>query len=59
MQDGDLLVSGRLSFSISDGWEGYESRAPYDAIHVGAAASSLPEELIKQLKVSNRGASGE
>jgi protein-L-isoaspartate(D-aspartate) O-methyltransferase len=53
-QDGDLLTEGRLSYSLSDGWTGYEPKAPYDAIHVGAAASNLPEDLIKQLKVTEK-----
>ena len=30
---------------------GYLAAAPYDAIHVGAGASSIPTELLKQLKV--------
>lgn len=37
---------------LSDGSLGYEKEAPYDRIIVTAAASTLPEELIKQLKVS-------
>ena len=35
---------------MADGWKGYPARAPFDAIHVGAAAKSLPEELCAQLK---------
>jgi len=31
-----------------------KKEAPYDAIHVGAAAPNTPHELIKQLKVGGR-----
>ncbi|OXB72415.1 UNVERIFIED_CONTAM: hypothetical protein H355_005474 [Colinus virginianus] len=33
-----------------DGWEGYPAAAPYDAIHVGAAAAAIPRRLVQQLK---------
>ncbi len=36
---------------LSDGSVGYEKEALYDRIIVTAAASKMPEELIKQLKV--------
>jgi len=42
-QDGDLLASGKLSFQEVDGWQGLPQAAPFDAIHVGAAAETLPE----------------
>jgi protein-L-isoaspartate(D-aspartate) O-methyltransferase len=38
----------------SDGRLGHKESAPYDAIHVGAAAKGFPEELIKQLKAPGR-----
>ncbi|KAI5790345.1 protein-L-isoaspartate O-methyltransferase [Pyronema domesticum] len=38
----------------SDGRLGHSESAPYDAIHVGAAAKGFPEELIKQLKAPGR-----
>lgn len=38
--DGDLLKSGVLELHAGDGWRGWPARAPYDAIHVGAAAES-------------------
>lgn len=37
-----------------NGWSGYLPNAPYDVIHVGAAASNLPTALISQLKVSGK-----
>lgn len=49
-----LLESGRLSIHAADGKLGYPEGAPYDAIHVGAAAADLPEALIKQLKPGGR-----
>ena len=38
--DGDLFTSGILEILAADGWRGWPARAPYDAIHVGAAAES-------------------
>ena len=37
-----LLMSGRLQLVVGDGRLGYEQFAPYDAIHVGAAAAEIP-----------------
>ena len=33
------------SFLVGDGREGYPPEAPYDAIHVGAAAATLPKAV--------------
>jgi protein-L-isoaspartate(D-aspartate) O-methyltransferase len=52
--DGDLLDSGQLQIHCGDGWQGYEPGAPYDVIHVGAAAETMPRALAKQLKVGGR-----
>ncbi|CAJ1957893.1 unnamed protein product [Cylindrotheca closterium] len=49
--DSDLLESGTVRIALRDGWKGWEEEAPFDAIHVGAAADSLPEQLLNQLKV--------
>eukprot|EP00897_Mesotaenium_endlicherianum_P007264 jgi/Mesen1/6566/ME000336S05785 len=38
----------------ADGRVGYAEGAPYDAIHVGAAARELPQELVDQLKPGGR-----
>ena len=43
-----------LQLLYADGWQGHSSEAPYDAIHVGAAAESVPEQLVDQLKVGGR-----
>ncbi|XP_041352615.1 protein-L-isoaspartate(D-aspartate) O-methyltransferase-like isoform X2 [Gigantopelta aegis] len=50
----DLLKKGNLKLVVGDGRLGYDIEAPYDAIHVGAAAPVLPEDLIKQLKPGGR-----
>uniref|UniRef100_A0A4W5RL39 L-isoaspartyl protein carboxyl methyltransferase, like n=1 Tax=Hucho hucho TaxID=62062 RepID=A0A4W5RL39_9TELE len=39
---------------IGDGRLGYPDGAPYDAIHVGAAAPTLPKALLDQLKPGGR-----
>lgn len=38
----------------ADGREGWPDLAPYDAIHVGAAAPEIPQPLIDQLKPGGR-----
>ncbi|KAH7730042.1 L-isoaspartate [Aphelenchoides avenae] len=50
----DLLESGRLELLEGDGRLGYPKEAPYDAIHVGAAADKLPQALVEQLAVGGR-----
>jgi len=40
-----LLKSGRLQLVVGDGRLGYEKFAPYDAIHVGAAAPEIPKPV--------------
>lgn len=37
-----------------DGLQGYPPGAPYDAIHVGASASQIPEPLVTQLAPGGR-----
>lgn len=41
-------------FLEGDGRNGYEQYAPYDIIHVGAAAPKTPETLLNQLKNGGR-----
>ncbi|XP_070612862.1 protein-L-isoaspartate(D-aspartate) O-methyltransferase-like isoform X1 [Erythrolamprus reginae] len=52
--DPNLLSSGRVKFLVGDGREGYPKEAPYDAIHVGAAAPTVPMELLNELKPGGR-----
>ncbi|XP_015067496.1 protein-L-isoaspartate O-methyltransferase 1-like [Solanum pennellii] len=49
-----LLKEGSLSLHVGDGRKGWPEHAPYDAIHVGAAAADVPQDLIDQLKPGGR-----
>ncbi|KAL1534738.1 Protein-L-isoaspartate O-methyltransferase 2, variant 2 [Salvia divinorum] len=49
-----LLKEGSLSIHAADGRQGWPEHAPYDAIHVGAAAVEIPAALIEQLKPGGR-----
>lgn len=44
-------LMNRIKFVVGDGRKGYAPNAPYDIIHVGAAATTIPDELSKQLAV--------
>lgn len=50
----NLLESKRVQLLVGDGRQGHADLAPYDAIHVGAAAPTLPQPLVDQLKVGGR-----
>ncbi|XP_008797095.2 protein-L-isoaspartate O-methyltransferase-like isoform X2 [Phoenix dactylifera] len=49
-----LLKEGSLSVHVTDGRLGWPELAPYDAIHVGAAAPEIPQPLVEQLKPGGR-----
>jgi protein-L-isoaspartate(D-aspartate) O-methyltransferase len=49
-----MLESGQVRFVKGDGRRGYKEGAPYDAIHVGAAAAEHHAELTEQLKAPGR-----
>ncbi|EEQ35572.1 putative protein-L-isoaspartate(D-aspartate) O-methyltransferase [Microsporum canis] len=49
-----LLESGKIKIVKGDGRKGWAEGAPYDAIHVGAAAASMHAELIDQLRAPGR-----
>jgi len=51
-----MLDSGRIVAVTADGRNGFEPDAPYDAIHVGAAADSwrVVDRLVAQLKNGGR-----
>jgi len=53
-KDADLFQSGRVTVKLGDGWKGDPNNGPYDAIHVGAAAESLPQALVEQLAPGGR-----
>jgi len=46
----ELLKSGAITLSVGDGWKGFPEKR-FDAIHVGAAASEIPQALLMQLKL--------
>ena len=50
----ELLESGVVEFVKGDGRKGWPEGAPFDAIHVGAAAAEHHEALEKQLKAPGR-----
>ena len=52
--DQDLVTAGTLTILQGDGWKGHPAAAPFDAIHVGAAAASMPDALVAQLKAPGR-----
>ena len=43
-----------ISTKHSDGWQGWSSKAPFDAIIGTAAAESIPQALLQQLKDGGR-----
>ncbi|EST05144.1 Protein-L-isoaspartate(D-aspartate) O-methyltransferase [Kalmanozyma brasiliensis GHG001] len=51
---GEALEGGSVFNVCGDGRKGWESEAPFDAIHVGAAAPGIPQPLIDQLKAPGR-----
>ncbi|KAH7878601.1 protein-L-isoaspartate O-methyltransferase [Lentinula edodes] len=51
---GEALEKGQIEMVTGDGRLGYPPNAPYDAIHVGAAAPELPQALVDQLAPGGR-----
>lgn len=41
----EWIESGRVLLVTGDGREGYAEKAPYKAIHVGAAAATIPRAV--------------
>jgi protein-L-isoaspartate(D-aspartate) O-methyltransferase len=52
--NGDKEIHALYEIRHGDGWDGVPEFAPYNAIHVGAAAASLPEKLVQQLAIGGR-----
>uniref|UniRef100_A0AC34PU91 Protein-L-isoaspartate O-methyltransferase n=1 Tax=Panagrolaimus sp. JU765 TaxID=591449 RepID=A0AC34PU91_9BILA len=52
----DMIESGQIELVVGDGRLGYPEGAPYDAIHVGAAAPdyNTTQKLLSQLKIGGR-----
>jgi len=42
---GHMVDCGQVVMVVGDGRQGYAAEGPYDAIHVGASASRLPQAL--------------
>ena len=47
----ELLTTHSISLTLADGWLGLPGKT-FDAIHVGAAATELPQALLMQLKLN-------
>lgn len=43
-----------VELALRDGWDGWPEHAPYDAINVACAASSIPVALVEQLRIGGR-----
>ncbi|XP_070497420.1 protein-L-isoaspartate(D-aspartate) O-methyltransferase [Chironomus tepperi] len=52
--DPKFLLEGKIKIIQGDGRLGCPDHAPYDAIHVGAAAPEVPDKLLEQLKPGGR-----
>lgn len=50
----EMLEKGQVVFVKADGRKGWTDGAPYDAIHVGAAAVEAHSPLVEQLKTPGR-----
>lgn len=50
----NFVKSGRAIFITGDGSKGLEKEAPFDRIHVAAAAQKVPEALLKQLAIGGK-----
>ncbi|XP_054257611.1 protein-L-isoaspartate(D-aspartate) O-methyltransferase-like isoform X2 [Macrosteles quadrilineatus] len=54
MHDKPHLLRDSIIKLVGDGRAGYSKEAPYNAIHVGAAAEVIPQQLIDQLAEGGR-----
>jgi len=52
--DPSLLQDGIIELKVGNGWLGDPTHATFDCIHVGAAAESIPQALVDQLKPNGR-----
>mmetsp|Transcript_1313 Transcript_1313/g.1498 ORF Transcript_1313/g.1498 Transcript_1313/m.1498 type:complete len:144 (-) Transcript_1313:60-491(-) len=50
----DVDMADNFVLSVGDGWAGVPAKAPFNAIHVGAAAAQLPQALVDQLHTPGR-----
>jgi len=49
-----MVASQHLSIICDDGRGGLPDKAPFDAIHVGASAETVPQVLVDQLRPGGR-----
>lgn len=49
-----LVDKGKAEFIVGDGSKGLPSQAPFQRIHVGAAAAEIPQALLDQLAVGGK-----
>ena len=49
--DADLLKTKQVEIYEGDGWKGNERNAPFNIIHVGAAAAAIPQALVFLIRV--------
>eukprot|EP00835_Amoeboradix_gromovi_P006288 NODE_714_length_4847_cov_0.370893.p2 type:complete len:219 gc:universal NODE_714_length_4847_cov_0.370893:2221-2877(+) len=54
IKKGNPEVYDHVEFICGDGRKGYVKNCPYDVIHVGASADSIPQDLIDQLAEGGR-----
>ena len=50
----NLLKEDKVILKNCDGKKGFKEMAPYQAIHVGAAAAEIPNDLYEQLAKNGR-----
>lgn len=50
----NFVASKRAVFMNADGSKGLKEKAPFDRIHVAAAAPKIPHALLKQLKIKGK-----
>ena len=50
----NLLKEDKVILKNCDGKKGFKEMAPYQAIHVGAAAAEIPNDLYEQLDKNGR-----
>jgi len=48
------MINKMYHITQGDGWKGYPEYAPFDVIHVGAAAAEIPQKLVDQLAPGGR-----
>jgi len=50
----NFIKSNRATFMVGDGIKGLPEQAPFDRIHVAAAANKIPSALLKQLTIGGK-----